>query len=113
MKLLIDISENIYTRLFDCGIQDNEIAVDDICEMARALRMGTPVYNDISAAFCGNNPKGCESCVSRGKCSSTRPEFQTQSLISRYQNDTMSGVLMARPNAKEIKEEDNGSISNV
>lgn len=43
MNLLIDISEDVYTRLFDSGIQDNEIAVDDICEMARALRMGTPI----------------------------------------------------------------------
>jgi len=42
MKLIIDIDENVYTRLFDNGIQDNEIATDDICEMARALRLGTP-----------------------------------------------------------------------
>ena len=43
MKLIIDINENVYTRLFDNGIQDNEIATDDICEMARALRLGTPI----------------------------------------------------------------------
>ena len=43
MKLIIDISEDVYTRLFDNGIQDNEIAVDDVCEMARALRRGTPL----------------------------------------------------------------------
>ena len=43
MKLIIDIPEDVYTRLFDNGIQDNEIAVDDICEMARTLRLGTPI----------------------------------------------------------------------
>lgn len=43
MKLIIDIDENVYTRLFDNGIQDNEIATDDICEMARALRLGKPL----------------------------------------------------------------------
>ena len=43
MKIIVDIDENVFTRLFDNGIQDNEIAVDDICEMARALRMGTPL----------------------------------------------------------------------
>lgn len=43
MKLIIDISEDVYTRLFDSGIQDNEIAIDDVCEMARALRRGTPL----------------------------------------------------------------------
>lgn len=41
MRLIIDIPEDVYTRLFDNGIQDNEIAVDDVCEMARALRLGT------------------------------------------------------------------------
>ena len=43
VELVIKIDENVITRLFDNGIQDNEIAVDDICEMARALRMGTPL----------------------------------------------------------------------
>ena len=43
MKLIIEIDENVYTRLFDNGIQDNEISTDDICEMARALRLGTPI----------------------------------------------------------------------
>lgn len=43
MQIVIDIPEDVYTRLFDNGIQDNEIAVDDICEMARALRLGTPL----------------------------------------------------------------------
>lgn len=46
MKLIIEISQDVYTRLFDSGIQDNEIAVDDVCEMARALRMGTSLYSD-------------------------------------------------------------------
>ena len=43
MQLVIDIPEDVYTRLFDNGIQDNEIAVDDVCEMARAIRLGTPL----------------------------------------------------------------------
>lgn len=43
MKRIINISEDVYTRLFDNGIQDNEIAIDDICEMARAIRLGTPL----------------------------------------------------------------------
>lgn len=43
IELVIKISEDVYTRLFDNGIQDNEIAVDDVCEMARAIRKGTPL----------------------------------------------------------------------
>lgn len=58
MKLIIDISEDVYTRLFDSGIQDNEIAVDDVCEMARALRLGTPlddVKAEIEQGYCMAN----------------------------------------------------------
>ena len=43
MQIVINIDENVYTRLFDNGIQDNEIAVDDVCEMARSIRKGTPL----------------------------------------------------------------------
>lgn len=43
IKLIIKIDADVYTRLFDNGIQDNEIATDDICEMARALRLGKPL----------------------------------------------------------------------
>lgn len=42
MQIVIDIDENVFTRLFDNGIQDNEIAIDDICEMAKAIRKGKP-----------------------------------------------------------------------
>ena len=48
MKILINIPEDVYTRLFDNGIQDNEIAVDDVCEMARALRLGTPMPDNVT-----------------------------------------------------------------
>lgn len=43
MQIVIDIPEDVYTRLFDNGMQDNEIAVDDVCKMARTLRLGTPL----------------------------------------------------------------------
>ena len=43
MQIAIDIPEDVYTRLFDNGIQDNEIATDDICEMARSIRLGIPL----------------------------------------------------------------------
>ena len=43
MEIVINITEDVYTRLFDNGIQDNKIAADDVCEMTRALRLGTPL----------------------------------------------------------------------
>ena len=45
IELIVKIDANVYTRLFDNGIQDNEIAVDDVCEMARTLRLGKPLLN--------------------------------------------------------------------
>lgn len=54
MEIVIKIPDDVYTRLFDNGIQDNEIAVDDICEMARAIRLGTPL-----------EAQPCEDCISR------------------------------------------------
>lgn len=47
MKIIIDIDENVFTRLFDNGIQDNEIAVDDVCEMARSIRKGIPLEEEL------------------------------------------------------------------
>lgn len=33
---------------------------------------------DNAPTVCGNNPKWCESCVSKGKCVSTRPQSEWQ-----------------------------------
>ena len=39
MKIVIDIDENLYTRLFDNGVDNYDDAVD----MAKAIRNGTPL----------------------------------------------------------------------
>ena len=39
MKIVIDIDENLYTRLFDNGVDNYDDAVD----MAKAIRKGTPL----------------------------------------------------------------------
>ena len=39
MKIVIDIDDNLYARLFDNGV-DN---YDDIVDMAKAIRKGTPL----------------------------------------------------------------------
>lgn len=43
MKIVIDIDENIFTRLFDNGIEDYEITNDDLFAIAKAIRGGTPL----------------------------------------------------------------------
>lgn len=39
MQIVIDIDENLYTRLFDNGVDNYDDAVD----MAKAIRKGTPL----------------------------------------------------------------------
>ena len=41
MKLIIDIDENVYTRLFDNGTDFYD--TDDILAMVKAIRKGTPI----------------------------------------------------------------------
>lgn len=43
MKVVIDIDENVFTRLFDNGIEDYAIVNDDLFAIAKSLRKGTPL----------------------------------------------------------------------
>jgi hypothetical protein len=43
MQIVIDIDENIFTRLFDNGTEDYAIVSDDLFAIAKAIRKGTPL----------------------------------------------------------------------
>lgn len=43
MKIVIDIDENVFTRLFDNGTEDYEIVNDDLFAIAKSIRKGTPL----------------------------------------------------------------------
>lgn len=60
MRILIDIDDDLYTRLFDNGIEDYEIANDDLSAMATAIRKGTHLENKIIS------PDLCSSCTNIG-----------------------------------------------
>ena len=40
MQIVIDIDENIFTRLFDNGVEDYEISNDDLSAIAKSIRKG-------------------------------------------------------------------------
>ena len=42
MQIMIDIDENIFTRLFDNGTEDYGIVNDDLFAIAKSIRKGTP-----------------------------------------------------------------------
>ena len=43
MQVVIDIDENVFTRLFDNGTEDCEIVNDDLFAVAKSIRNGTPL----------------------------------------------------------------------
>lgn len=43
MKIVIDIDENVFTRLFDNGIEDYAIVNDDLFAIAKSIRKCTPI----------------------------------------------------------------------
>ena len=52
IELVIKIDKDVFTRLFDNGTEDYGIANDDLFDIARAIRKGTPlneVLDKISA----------------------------------------------------------------
>ena len=43
MKIMIDIDDNVYTRLFDNGIENYAIANDDLFAIAKSIRKGVAI----------------------------------------------------------------------
>lgn len=43
MRIVIDIDENVFTRLFDNGIEDYAIINDDLFKIAQSIRICTPL----------------------------------------------------------------------
>ena len=43
MQIVIDIDENVFTRLFDNGIEDYAIMNDDLFKIAQSIRKCTPL----------------------------------------------------------------------
>ena len=43
MQIVIDIDEDVFTRLFDNGTEDDEIMNDDLFAIANSIRSGTPL----------------------------------------------------------------------
>lgn len=50
MKVIIDIDEDVYTRLFDNGTEDQFIAADDLRQILRSIRKGTVI--NVNGADC-------------------------------------------------------------
>ena len=54
--------------------KDLKMALDKQMNFEENCRDSVFEIIDNATPVCGNNPKWCESCVSKGKCASTRPQ---------------------------------------
>lgn len=52
---------------------------------------------DNAPTVCGNTPKWCESCVSKGKCASTRPQGEW----NEWTDERWGGTMIYCPYCKE------------
>lgn len=58
MKLMIDIDEDIYTRLYDNGMEAfdvNEDGVRDLRKILTSIRKGTPIYETNNRVYFKTN----------------------------------------------------------
>ena len=68
-EIVIKIDENVFTRLFDNGMEDYAIVNDDLYAIAKAIRNGTPLpkgHGDLIERRCGN--KVCNGCEHSDIC---------------------------------------------
>jgi hypothetical protein len=49
MRVVVDIDDNLYTRLFDNGVEDYELTKNDLSIMAKAIRKGTFITSSVLA----------------------------------------------------------------
>ena len=89
MKVVIDIDENVFTRLFDNGTEDYEIVNDDLFKIAKSIRKGTPL------------PKGHGRLIDSDKLISSFPNYDGVSDVIKTINYTDT-IIEAD---KEVEEE--------
>ena len=91
MQIVIDIDENVFTRLFDNGTEDYEIVNDDLFAIAKAIRKGTPI------------PKGqkpCEDAISREYLFKVLDDFCGHDRTAAITLDTLADLVYDIPSVK-------------
>lgn len=69
MQIVIDINEDVFTRLFDNGTEDYAIVNDDLFAIAKTIRKGKVLpehHGDLIERRCGN--KVCNGCEHSDIC---------------------------------------------
>ena len=86
MKIVIDIDDNLYTRLFDNGVDNYDDAVD----MATAIRKGTPL------------PKGHGNLIQREEA----VVQETESFLSRIHKGSLSLMVSSLTEKQALPQEE-------
>ncbi len=90
MQIVIDIDENVFTRLFDNGTEDYAIVNDDLFEIAKSIRKGTPLpkghgrlidADELEELFGKECVSDCGACMPKRKTDGRGRWYDTCSLI--------------------------------
>lgn len=66
MEIVIDIDENVFTRLFDNGIEDYATVNDDLFAIAKSIRNGTPLPKRHGRLIDADELWECQYCIDGG-----------------------------------------------
>lgn len=83
MQIIIEIDENVYTRLFDNGTEDCAIVNDDLFKIAKSIRKGTPI------------PKKCRLIDANALINSTDKEY-----VHKYEIALAPTIIEANENSQ-------------
>ena len=76
----------------------------------KALNMTMEEFIDNAPTVCGNNPKWCESCVSKGKCASTRLQGEWISVSERLPEENVCDDGYHEPSERVLIQSRNGRM---
>ena len=90
MQIVINIDENVFTRLFDNGTEDYTIVNDDLFAIAKSIRKGVPL------------PKGHGELIDRDYL---RKDFKASKKISFAERMDISCIVDHAPTIIEADKE--------
>ena len=106
MRIVIDIDENVFVRLFDNGTEDYEIVNDDLSATAKAIRGGTPLPKGYWIKH--NTPNwayyDCSLCSCVATCTETTDSYLWK--LSNFCPDCGAKMGNDRKRMVEVKKDD-------
>ena len=98
MQIVIEIDENVFTRLFDNGTEDYTIVNDDLFKIAKSIRKGTPLPKGHGRLI--DMDKLCNDLIKRWKTADKKKEIVILSVMA----DVVTPIIVSQPTILEATE---------